>query len=160
MINQIEVLSDDIKKEFYNKLAARLLEAFALDYYENEEDLQSDFQDWKINDVKDYRATLNEILSEITPHGIELTWRDCKKINRKRFKLCKVCNKPFLTHDRLNQMKYCYTSTYKRYKVGTENKEGSYYKSSFKGLSTCFMIYDTSRNRINNKETFEYTVGF
>lgn len=160
MVEKIEILTDEAKKNFYNELAARLLEAFAMDYYEDEEELQNDFHEWKTSDIKDYRATLDEILSEITPEGIELTWRDCKKINRKRFRMCKVCKKPFIAYDRLNQMKFCYTSTYKRYKTGTREKEGAYYKSSFKGLSTCYMIYDSSRNRINDKDTYEYTIGF
>lgn len=149
MINKISFLTEPDQKAFYRKLADSLLDMFAMDEYETEEDLQEDFNEWRVSDLSDYRNCLDKILKDISPQGFELTWRDCKKIKKSRWKLCKVCNRPFLTTDKKNKMVYCYHTDYKRYKKGKINADGSYSEGYFfkdsGGTSQCYKISESKR---------------
>jgi hypothetical protein len=158
MISKLEtVLDEQGVKDFFRALSANLQEIFASDYYNDVEQLQEDFQDWKMSDLKDYRDTLNEILQEIAPDGIELTWRDCTKaVVKNRWKLCRCCGQPFLTYDKKNRMGFCYSTDYRRYKVG----KGEYYKLAQKGVSTCQAKYLSTRSRSSNNNSFEYVKPF
>lgn len=163
MFSKLEHLTDEEQKQFYRKFQEELLEIFAFDSYSSEETLQNDFAEWRA-DLNDYRKCLNDILEEIAPDGIEMTWRDITNLTASRWKLCKVCNRPFLTRDKKNKMLYCYSSDYKRYKRGKETnegyKEGSYFKATEKGLSSCLMVSEANRKRNASKENLEYIVGF
>lgn len=141
MLTKIEHLPIGTQKQFYKDLTAALLEVFATNQYEDVLQLQQDFDDWKRSDLGDYHTVIDDILSEIAPEGIKLTWRDLGKLNYKRWKICSVCGKPYIDVSKFNKTKICYTSDYKRYKIGTEDASGSFFKSAQKGLSECFMVY-------------------
>lgn len=140
MITKIAHLPESEQKHFYKQLTTRLLEVFAFDYYEDDKDLQQDFHEWKNSDRKDYHDILNEILTDISPEGIELNWRDLGKLNYRRWHVCAVCDKPFIDYG-TNKQKTCYTIPYQQYKVGTEEQQGSYRKATEKGYSECNMAY-------------------
>ena len=163
MIKKLECLSDKELKKFYKSFADKLLEVFG--EYDNLNQLQEAFHSFKNDDVEDYRECLDNILYEIAPSNIELNWKDFKKLTKNRWKLCKVCGHPFLSFDKKNRMKYCYSNAYKRYRKGRKDFagnyiEGKYFKSAEHGLSSCFMISEAVRKRINNKDEFDYIVGF
>ena len=88
MINKLNHLSDTELKLFYKTFAEKLLQVFSNYDYENVEDLQEAFNNFKNEDVKDYRDCLDNILKDISPQ-IELNWRDCKKLNKNRWKFAK-----------------------------------------------------------------------
>jgi hypothetical protein len=165
MIEKLNHLTDKELKRFYRRLTDHLLMIFGDFDFDKVEDLQEAFNEWKNDDLKDYRDCLDSILSEIAPDGIDLTWRDCKKLTKNRWKLCKVCNRPFLTFDKKNRMVYCYNSAYKRYRKGRKESKGNYlegkfYKSAEQGTSFCFMIAEAVRKRVSHKDELEYIVGF
>ncbi|MDO7487025.1 hypothetical protein Q5O89_16780 [Peribacillus frigoritolerans] len=145
MIDKLAYLTEKEQKHFYRQLTSKLLEVFGQDYYEDETDLQLDFHEWKNGDRKDYHEVVDSILSEIAPEGIEMNWRDLSKLNYKRWHLCSVCGEPFLAIDKFNKIRICNGQDYKRYKIGNENREGSYYKATEKGKSVCFMTYKASK---------------
>lgn len=141
MINKLTGLPDYELKNFYRLLTDKLLEVFGLDYYEDdEEELQMGFHYYKNGDRADYHKTVDKILSEIAPRGIELNWRDIKKLSYRRWHLCSECNKPFIAYDKFNTTKICYHSDYVRYKIGTNDSEGRFFKAS-NNRSVCFMEY-------------------
>jgi hypothetical protein len=141
MIDILQSLSEKETNLFYKNLSLRLLEVFGEDSYSDLEDLQLSFEDWKLSDIRDYRATLDYILSEISPEGYELTWRDLKKLNRKRWNFCRCCGKPFLRYDKQNRMGFCYYETYRRYKVG----KGEFFRLAEQGVSACYAQYANTR---------------
>lgn len=156
MIKRINHLADEDMRTFYRQLTARMLEVFGQDYYEDTDDLQADFHEWKTGDIADYHKTVDGILADISPEGIELTWRDLGKVNYKRWHLCMVCGSPFLSFSPKNKARICYGRDYIRYKVGTDESEGSYYKSTEKGRTMCFMTYQTTKRRKVNNDSFGY----
>lgn len=163
MINKLDHLSDIELKEFYKTFADKILDIIGS--FDDINELQDVFESFKNEDVSDYRQCLDNILSEISPNGIELTWKDYKKLTKNRWKLCKVCGTPFLAFDKKNRMKYCYNNTYKRYRKGRNDVAGNYikgrfFKSAENGVSTCFMISEAVRKRMNNKDEFDYIIGF
>lgn len=145
MIKQISSLPEKEQKHFYNLLAFKLFEVFAFDYYEHEEDLQNDFHEWKMSDIRDFRETLDNILNDIAP-DMDLTWRDCKKLTKSRFKLCSHCGKPFISYSKKNKMKYCYKKEYTRYKTGNQSNSGYFFTASG-NTSLCFMLSERDRQK-------------
>lgn len=165
MIDKLNHLTEEELKHFFRRLADSLLQVFSDFDFDNVDDLQNAFNDWKNEDIKDFRDCLDSILIDIAPTGINLTWRDCKKLTKNRWKLCKTCNTPFLTFDKKNRMVYCYNSAYKRYRKGKKESEGKYlegkyYKSAEQGVSICFMVAEAVRKRVSHKNELDYIVGF
>lgn len=156
MIAKLNHLSENELKDFYRHLTSRMLEVFSQDYYETTEDLQADFHEWKTGDIADYHTTVDGILAEIAPNGIVLTWRDLGKLNYKRWHLCLVCKKPFLSYSSMNKARICYGQDYVRYKIGTEESAGEFYKSSLDGKTMCFMTYHATKRRKVNNDQFRY----
>ena len=165
MIDKLNHLQEEELKYFYRQLTDHLLKIFSDFDFEDVEDLQDAFEEWKEDDIKDYRDCLDAILAEIAPDGIDLTWKDCKKLTKNRWKLCKICTRPFLTFDKKNRMVYCYNLAYKRYRKGRNESQGNYiegkfYKSAEQGASICFMVAEAVRKRISHKDELGYILGF
>lgn len=164
MIKELQQLSDAQQKRFYRMLTSELLKQFANSWYEADESekLQKHFMDWKWAERKDYHVVLDRILAGIIEQmdlDITLTWVEVK-INYRRWRICPVCNRPFLCYSKFNKVKTCYTEDYIRYKIGEEKGEnneeyveGRYFKASEEGQSKCFMIYQaTTRRKRKHKE--------
>jgi hypothetical protein len=145
LIDKISHLGAAEQKIFYRDLTARLLAVFGQDFYDDETDLQLDFHEWKNGDRKDYHTIVNEILSDLLPGGIKLTWRDLSRLSFKRWHICSMCGNPFIAVDTYNKTRICFLNDYKRYKAGTDGKEGVFFKSTEKGKSACFMAYKASK---------------
>jgi hypothetical protein len=133
MMSKLNQLSDSELKQFYNTLC-REITAFIGSYFDCEEDLQEAFKEFKSNTVE-YREVLDNILTNISPQ-YKLTWRDFKQLNHKRFRLCRVCNKPFISYDKYNRIRICYDTPYKRYISDGDN--GHYVKYTEEGQSACY----------------------
>lgn len=125
-------LSKEERKIICNHLTDKLLSVFQTGEYTSEKDLQGDFQLFKSN-IKQYREIIDRLLKD-NPLNRELTWRDVK-IEEKRWRLCKVCGKPFIAYDTKNNMRICAKQDYVRYNSARKR----YYKST--GKSMCYMIY-------------------
>lgn len=125
-------LTQQEKKLLFNYLGDQLLNVFQTGEYTTESDLQADFAAFK-SDLKQYHNVIDRVLQK-NPLGRQLTWRKVK-ITAKRWRICKVCCKPFIAFDRFNKMKICVSNDYVRYNVDT----GRYFKST--GKSQCFMLY-------------------
>jgi hypothetical protein len=143
MISAIKHLSDKEIKAFYRQLSIRLLEVFGEDAYNDTEELQESFQDWKLSDIKDFRETLDDILEDISPESVPLTWRDLKKLHRNRWKLCACCGSPFIAIGVKNKMKCCYYKEYKRYRMSS----GEFFKLTEEGASECLVKYTNARKQ-------------
>lgn len=154
MIDKLAHLDARTQKEFYKELTQGFLEYFGLDYYSSEKELQDSFHDFKSYDRRSYRDALESILDEIAPEGIKLTWRDLKRLNYRRWRLCKVCGAPFIAYGSQNKTRICYLQDYNRYKVGVEGKSGYYFKGVLDGLSQCYMKNKTimEKKRIKEKK--------
>jgi hypothetical protein len=113
------------RKILCNYLTDKLLSVFQAGEYTSEQDLQEDFQMFKLN-LKQYHAVLDRLLKDNLLNR-ELTWRDIK-ITAKRWHICKMFGKPFIAYDRFNKMKICANKDYVRYKTST----GAYFKSTGK----------------------------
>lgn len=157
MIDKLIDISEEKRKHFYRKLTSRLLEVFGQGWYDDEESLQISFHEWKNSDRKGYHSTLDDILQDISPQGFKLTWRDMKKLNYKRFKLCKVCLTPYISYDKKNRSIYCYSTDYTLYKVVGS---GKYFKASEQGKSNCYIIDQSAKRRKSNKNNIVYVKSF
>lgn len=155
-VKEILHLSEEVQKQFYRELSEQLLSYFGESYYDDEEELQESFHEWKSMDMNDYRKIVDSILKEIAPEGIELNWRHIRKLNYKRWKLCKVCGTPYIDMSKFNRTSICYSTTYKRYR----QKQGTFNKMGLEGKSTCQMASHARNNRTSNKDTYEYVRPF
>ncbi|MGH0741949.1 hypothetical protein [Bacillus paranthracis] len=135
LIDKIDVLDEQTQRIFYRDLTKGLLSYFGQDYYSSEEELQEAFHFAKNGDRRSYREFVDELLLEIAPEGVELTWRDLHRINYRRWRLCVNCGEPFLTRDAKNKARVCDSQDYKRFKVVA----GEFYKGAMTGKSTCYM---------------------
>lgn len=170
MIKELEHLTEIQEKRFYRMLTAELLKQFASSWYEADESkkLQMHFQEWKSGDRGDYHIVLDRILANIVDEldlGITLTWRQMK-INYRRWKVCPVCNRPFLCYSKFNKVMTCYLDDYIRFKVGEESSdgeryiEGRYFKASEDGMSYCYMVYQATMKRKRRHNNEEYEFGY
>ncbi|MCU5020523.1 hypothetical protein OCD65_27990 [Bacillus paranthracis] len=157
LVDKIKHVDDVTKKKFYRELTTGLLELFSQDFFSSEAELQQAFYSVSKEDKQSYREYLNELLQGIAPDGIELTWKDLKKLTHKRWRLCRVCGEPFLTTDLKNKTRICNMRDYKRYRVGNETREGKFFKGTLQGYSECFMKGKAilERDRMREKKANE-----
>lgn len=130
-INKVNQLEEAEQINFYLNLQRYLLKVFAKDIYNSQEQLQNDFQRFKESNL--YEPVL-QYFCEKCYIDLALDISDFKKLNKKRFKLCKVCEKPLLACDRMNGISFCYEPNYKRYTI---EKQRFFYSS--KQASQCQM---------------------
>lgn len=135
-INKIKFIDSEKQNLFFKELASFLMPFFAKDFYNKDEDLRTDFEALQDDEV------FSILLDSAAEHckirtGIFIPGEELATITAKRWKLCIVCNKPFLSHDRYNKTKICYSTTYKRYKQG----QGIYFKAAEQNVSQCYMNY-------------------
>lgn len=113
-INKVNQLEEAEQINFYLNLQRYLLKVFAKDIYNSQEQLQNDFQRFKESNL--YEPVLKYFCEKCyTNLSLEVT--DFEKLNKKRFKICKVCGKPLLACDRMNGISFCYEPNYKRYTI-------------------------------------------
>ncbi|PJN92063.1 hypothetical protein, partial [Bacillus sp. mrc49] len=133
-INKLRFIDNEKQQLYFKALASFLLPFFTSDYYSNELDLQQDFTSFQ--DDESYLEILEEGLNHCEDAlGIKLGIQDLIGLTPKRWKLCLVCGDPFLSYDKFNKSKICYSTTYKRFKVG----QGTYFKAAQEGASKCYM---------------------
>lgn len=125
-------LPKEERKIICNHLTDKLLSVFQMGGYTSEEELQEDFQLFK-SSLKQYHSILDRLLKD-NPLNRRLTWREIK-VTAKRWRICKVCQKPFITYDTNNNMRICAKQVYVRY----NRSSNEYYKST--GKSQCYMTY-------------------
>lgn len=130
-INKVNQLEEVEQINFYLNLQRYLLKVFSKDIYNSQEQLQNDFQRFKESHL--YKPAL-QYFCEKYYTDLALDISDFEKLNKKRFKLCKVCGKPLLACDRMNGISFCYEQNYKRYTI---EKQRFFYSS--KQASQCQM---------------------
>jgi hypothetical protein len=135
MIYKLSDLSDSELKQFYRDLS-REITAFIGGFFSSEEELQEAFKDFK-SDVRSYHDVMDNILASIAPQ-YGLTWRDLKQLNHKRFRLCRVCNSPFISFDKYNRTRICYDTPYKRFIRKDDDEVGHFVKYTEEGQSMCY----------------------
>lgn len=113
-IKKVNQLEEAEQINFYLNLQRYLLKVFAKDIYNEQEQLQNDFQRFKESDL--YEPVL-KYFCEKCYADLSLEVADFEKLNKKRFKLCKVCGKSLLAYDRMNGINFCYEPNYIRYTV-------------------------------------------
>lgn len=116
MIKKLHSLSPEEERTFYASLTRKIAEVIGSDF-QTEEAAQQSFNEFKLQDISDYRNVLNTILSEISP--IPLTWRDLKKLNYKRVKLCTQCHRLYIDYSAKNRAKACYLDRYQSWTVSS-----------------------------------------
>lgn len=137
-INKIKFIDSEKQSLFYKELASFLIPFFAKDFYNNSYDLQNDFVAIQKDDVFPLLMESASLHCEGST-GIYIPAEELASIAATRWKLCVVCNKPFLSYDRFNKTKICYSTTYRRYKQGRD----TYFKSVEQNVSQCYMNYRT-----------------
>lgn len=139
--------------EFYRLFNAKLLEVFGQDHYYSEDELRMSFMEFMRDES--YQEIINDILQDISPSDIPLTFDDITNLTPKRWKLCLRCGKPFLCYGNRNKSKTCYIVPYVRYRPSDTAGEGKFFKAVLDGYSTCFMrgrIEKEKRRSKRNKE--------
>ncbi|HGV8423187.1 MAG: hypothetical protein SPG88_08315 [Enterococcus hirae] len=130
-IKKVNQLEEAEQINFYLNLQRDLLKVFAKDIYNHQEQLQNDFQRFKESNL--YEPVLKYFCEKCyTNLSLEVT--DFEKLNKKRFKLCKVCGNPLLSCDRMNGINFCYEPNYVRYTIEKQR----FFRSS-KQASQCQM---------------------
>ena len=120
------------QNRIYRELQNTLLPYFAADSYTDVEQLQLDFMLFKQDEL------FKEIIQAFSDkYNLNINQRIFNRNLHKRWKLCRVCKKPFLSTDLRNGSTTCYYVDYKRYRYS----KGEFFKSTMNGYSECFMAY-------------------
>lgn len=94
------------QREIANTLSLYLLPFFGNETYYREEDLQADFTKFQESEL--YEQVVSKFQNE---NQVELAFL----LKPKRWKVCKVCYKPFLATDTGNKQELCRYTIYKKY---------------------------------------------
>lgn len=94
------------QQKIANELSSFLLPFFANETYYNESDLQKDFARFQTMNV--YKQVVEKFMRE---NKVEVSFL----LKTKRWKVCRVCYKPFLATDTGNKQQLCRYNTYKKY---------------------------------------------
>lgn len=135
-INKIKFLDSTKQSDYYKTLASFFMDFFSKDYYKDEKDLQKDFEELQRDESFLIIAELAAKHCE-KKTGVYIPGEEIALLPSNRWKLCIVCGKPFLSYDRYNKTKICYSASYRRFKRG----QGVYFKSASNGVSQCYMDY-------------------
>lgn len=121
------------ERRLYQELQDSLLNVFGYDNYSSLETLRTDFQALMLDPY--YSYLLDEFVLANEQYHIDVN-ELFKAITPNRWKLCKVCGKPFLDYTTFNKSKICYNSIYKRYSL----HKGEFFTSAGE-KSECYMRY-------------------
>lgn len=130
MIEKLRFQPKDTQKQIYRELQNYLLDFFASEHYTDVNRLQLDFQMFKGDEC--YEDVLQDFIDE---HELQLEVGDFKRLAASRWKLCSVCDKPFLSVDYNNKSNTCHNVDYIRYNMTSKR----YFEAVGEGYSECEM---------------------
>jgi len=152
IIRAFDELPYEEEVRLYQELQDDLLNIFGNDSYSDVEALRGDFQalmldpyysyllDNYVLNNREYYIDVNELFKSITPN---------------RWKVCKVCGKPFLDYTTYNKSKICYSAIYKRYSL----RKGEFFTSAGE-KSECYMKYKSKGwHKYNSEKQVERLIS-